>query len=40
MVQNTIENIHEAEQSMKTASPEQREQIGKRMSAAGKVLKQ
>ncbi len=27
MVQNTIENIHEAEQSMKTASEEQQQQI-------------
>ncbi|WP_033828952.1 small acid-soluble spore protein Tlp [Bacillus andreraoultii] len=27
MVQNTIENIHEAEQSMKTASDEQKQQI-------------
>lgn len=27
MVQNTIENIHEAEQSMKTASDEQIQQI-------------
>lgn len=27
MVQNTIENIHEAEQSMKTANDEQQQQI-------------
>lgn len=30
MVQNTIENIHEAEQSMKTASHEQQQQIQKK----------